>query len=118
MNTITPTKKESEFITAYFEAINFTDGDTDEQSDVDQDYDKDFIRESVIDCLAFYSSIACYLSDDHIKNAGRDFWFTRNHHGVGFWDRPEVYGKAFSDMFTTRAQGFGEVDAYYEERMT
>ena len=117
MNTITPTKKEAEFIAAYFEAINFTDGDTDEESDADQDYDKDFARESVIDCLAFYSSIACYLSDDHITNAGRDFWFTRTRHGAGFSDHPEIYGEARAKMFTTRAQGYGAVDAYYEERM-
>ena len=126
MNTIIPTDKEAEFIEAYFEAINFTDGDIEEQSDQDYDYDEDFARESVIDCLAFYSSIACYLSFlskkrgqfNYIAQAGHDFWFTRNGHGVGFWDRPEIYSKAFSDMFTTRAQGFGEVIPYYTERMS
>ena len=117
MNTITPTTKELEFIEAYFEAIDFTATGDLEQPDSGAELCEEFARESVIDCLAFYSSIACYLSDDNIAQAGHDFWLTRNHHGVGFWERPEIYG-AFSDMFSTRAQGFGEVDAYYEERMT
>lgn len=25
--------------------------------------------------------------------AGHDFWLTRNGHGTGFWDRPEIYGE-------------------------
>lgn len=29
-----------------------------------------------------------YASDDYEEiQAGRDYWFTRNGHGVGFWDR-------------------------------
>jgi len=42
--------------------------------------------------------------------AGRDFWFTRNGHGCGFWDGdwPEPHATALTDA----AKSFGEVDAY------
>lgn len=112
---IEPTAKELKFITAYFEAIDFTEcGDTC-QPEHGEELDSDFIRESTIDCLAFYSRIACYLSDDKIEQAGHDFWFTRNGHGTGFWDRPEVYGEHFAESFTEKAQSFGEVGALFDE---
>lgn len=41
--------------------------------------------------------------------AGHDFWLTRNHHGVGFWDR------GLGDVgkrLTSAAHAFGEVDLY------
>jgi hypothetical protein len=44
------------------------------------------------------------------RDLGRDFWFTRNGHGVGFWDKdwPEPWATTLADA----AQSFGEVDAY------
>lgn len=32
------------------------------------------------------------LSDYDAVQAGRDFWFTRCRHGVGYWDREELAG--------------------------
>lgn len=49
--------------------------------------------ESIIrDCEAFQRSNAAllesaYARDYDAEQAGRDFWFTRNGHGVGYWDR-------------------------------
>lgn len=42
--------------------------------------------------------------------AGRDFWFTRNGHGRGFWDGdwPEPYATALDEA----TEAFGEVDVY------
>lgn len=42
--------------------------------------------------------------------AGRDFWYTRNGHGSGFWDGdwPEPY----ATTLTEAAEAFGEVDVY------
>jgi hypothetical protein len=42
------------------------------------------------------------------KQIGRDLWFTRNGHGVGFWDRPEIYGPITSEHLTQYAQSIGE----------
>jgi len=115
MKTITLTAKETKFLNAYLEAVDFTEtGDTD-QPETGTELDPDFLRESIIDCLAFYSRIQCFLSDDNIEQAGHDFWLTRNGHGTGFWDRPEVYGSWESEKFTAMAKGFGEAHAIYEE---
>lgn len=111
---ITPTQKEQEFIDAYLEAVDFTEtGDTD-QPDNGAELDETFMRESVIDCLAFYGRICCYLSDDHIGQAGHDFWLTRNGHGAGFWDRPELYSQLHADKFTKISEQYGEAHAYFE----
>lgn len=44
------------------------------------------------------------------EHAGRDFWYTRNGHGCGFWDGdwPEPYAAALD----AAAKAFGNVDAY------
>ena len=115
MHTIETNKKESEFIAAYLEAVDFTELGEDGQPPIDAEIDEDFLRESIIDCLAFYSRIECYLSPKNIEQAGHDFWFTRNRHGVGFWDRPEVYGDTYTEMFTKIAESFGEAYAVYDE---
>jgi hypothetical protein len=46
------------------------------------------------------------------EQAGNDFWFTRNGHGVGFWDRAdEVYG-THQDALDKAAKAWGSVDIY------
>lgn len=114
--TIEPTTKEQEFIAAYFDAIDFTEtGELSTgQPESGTELDEIFKRESVIDCLAFYNRIACFLSDDEIPQAGHDFWLTRNGHGAGFWDGD---WPKYGDMFDRIAKGFGEVTAIFEEHM-
>ena len=109
------TKKEKLFLNAYLQAIDFTECGEMDQPQAGADLDEDFLRESVIDCLAFYSRIQCFLSDDNIEQAGHDFWLTRNGHGAGFWDRPEIYGKLNSESFTKYSENFGVVNAYFGE---
>lgn len=110
--SITITEEEQIFIDAYIEAIYFTDtGDLDQPAN-DAELDEYFKRESIIDCLAFYSRIQLYLPDESISQAGHDFWLTRNGHGTGFWDRKEVYRK-YSQMFTELSKQFGEVESVF-----
>ena len=51
-----------------------------------------------------------------LEQIGRDFWFTRNHHGVGFWDRDadgDADGdaeKTALDCLDTAARTYGETD--------
>jgi hypothetical protein len=68
MHTIETNKKESEFIAAYLEAVDFTELGGKSPAYIGAEIGKDFLRESIIDCLAFYSRIACYLSDDNIAS--------------------------------------------------
>ena len=54
------------------------------------------------------------------ERAGIDFWFTRNGHGAGYWDREELTGLACGKnnetnagkVLADRARGFGNVDLY------
>jgi hypothetical protein len=50
------------------------------------------------------------VSHPEMDQAGRDFWYTRNEHGCGFWDGdwPEPYASQLTDA----AKAFGNVDAY------
>ena len=46
----------------------------------------------IADCAAFQRDNAALLAEAYARDydatqAGRDYWFTRNGHGVGFWDR-------------------------------
>jgi hypothetical protein len=108
------TSKEQEFVAQYFETVIFTEDGTDDFEMYGPELDEDFIRESTIDCLAFYSNIQCYLNDDNYAQAAHDFWLTRNGHGTGFWDRPEIYGKHHAKRFTELAESYGEAYASFE----
>lgn len=75
----------------------------------------------VQECGEFQSTAASLLERAYTRNydaeqAGRDFWFTRNGHGVGFWDRQVLreggLGDALSALCGWRT-GFGEVDVYF-----
>jgi hypothetical protein len=50
-----------------------------------------------------------YARDYTEEQAGRDFWFTRQGHGTGFWDRDELEPEELGDKLSDRAKRFGEV---------
>jgi hypothetical protein len=116
LNTINTTAKENQFIEAYLEAVYFTDTGDLEQPDSDASLDVAFIRESIIDCLAFYKRIHYTISGDAITQAGHDFWLTRNGHGTGFWDNEDIYGEYLAGLFTTWAEGAGPADSSFEDQ--
>lgn len=45
--------------------------------------------------------------------AAHDFFLTRNHHGVGFWDREDIYGVENAKKLTDISHEFGETDCYH-----
>jgi hypothetical protein len=72
---------------------------------LDRNYDETDIYSGTLsqmaaDCRDFQRANAELLAQagDDEQN-GHDFWLTRNHHGVGFWDRgyPEEIGRALTD---------------------
>jgi hypothetical protein len=79
------------------------------------DFDPDFIRQARADCLKFQRDCWELLDEDSeptaatLAHAGRDFWYTRNGHGCGFWDGdwPEPQGTRLTDA----AHAYGEVYA-------
>jgi hypothetical protein len=112
------------FTQGYIEAMFFTSTGTGDDEDL-QDASVaelapetwQLIRE---DCAKFQADNATLLEtanavraglvmeyDD--ESAGRDFWYSRNGHGVGFWDRG--LGE-IGDVLTTKAQSYHEIDLY------
>jgi len=115
IKTIELTAQELEFCTAYFAAVDFTETGDLHQPESGEEFCEVFQRESILDCLCFYSRISCYLNTEKhtIGQAGYDFWFTRNGHGTGFWDRKEIYGTAANHL-TETAESFQCVEAAFE----
>lgn len=86
------------FTQGYIEALFFTNA----SYSYDELYEKGFsdlapetLAAIIDDCAKFQAANAGVLADAYARDygedqAGRDFWYTRNRHGVGFWDRDEL----------------------------
>lgn len=107
-------RAESDFVLGFIEAMFFTecghiesadwfDTDSDERtsdgelpSDVGYtDLHPDSLAAIRADCEAWQAANgallqAAYATGYDEAQAGRDYWFTRNGHGVGFWERQEL----------------------------
>ena len=55
------------------------------------------------------------IPEDKFEQAGHDFWLTRNGHGSGFWDKPEIYGEKNSQVLTEISKEFGQVWTYISD---
>ena len=103
-------------VEAYIEAIYFTEtGDTD-QPPTDAELTPYCRAQCYLDCRNFYWAVTDTPALDGWRDLdwcriGHDLWFTRNRHGVGFWDWPEIYGKANAALFTRMARAMGTHDA-------
>ncbi len=68
-----------------------------------------FIEQARKDCAKFAEANAELLRQAGDMNQnGVDFWFTRNHHGAGYWDRG--YPDEVAQPLTKAAHKFGECD--------
>ena len=66
------------------------------------------------DCHSFWRRFHCYLpyvrpNGQTAEEMGSDFYYTRNGHGVGFWD---TEWEPYCTMLTKGAQGYGEMNPY------
>jgi hypothetical protein len=99
----------------------------DDDAPLGANYDQSNIAESALkqmrdDCKKFYADnkadcvLACEEGGllihemDQWERIGRDFWFTRNGHGVGFWDGD--YVEELGQRLTTASKVFGESHLY------
>lgn len=110
------TFNENEVIAAYFEAVCFTDFGEDGQPEHGAEFAETAKNEAAQECADFLTVCANFgLLDEYIQKGGNaeqlghDFWFTRNHHGVGFWDRGLG---GLGEQLTEHAHKFREVTAY------
>jgi hypothetical protein len=103
------------FTQGYVEAMFFTDtGTGDDEENGLQDATVEelapcSVAAIVADCAAWQAANEALLSiayqDDYDEEqAGRDYWYTRNGHGVGFWDRKQLesYGPGSSETLGDR----------------
>jgi hypothetical protein len=97
--------------------------DSDTEASLSDNYFKENIEADTLsqmqrDCEKFYTEndLETLLKDDYqnMEQAGHDFWFTRNGHGVGFWEREwiDLLGEEASKKLTDSSRAFGE---YYLE---
>lgn len=111
------------FTRAYLEAAFFTDEERlkEEAEEMgldpqqhDFDWSLDALEQAKKDCDAFRTERAVELMDEagakDDQQNGHDLWYTRNHHGVGFWDRG--YEDEYSEALSNLAHGMGERYTY------
>lgn len=67
-----------------------------------------------LDCRAFFKANrealeqAATVPGYSWAHAGHDFWLTRAGHGVGYWDRAELYADRLGDRLTDASRQAGE----------
>lgn len=103
------------FTRGYLEAALFSTNDESREDGGDPlddnygiaDFAPEAIEKAKRDCARFRQANAADLEGFDESEAGADFWFTRNGHGVGYWDGdyPEPQG----DRLSKAAKKFGEV---------
>lgn len=74
-----------------------------------EDIGPDTLAVMVADCQKFQGDNAD-LPYVNTKQAGHDFWLTRNGHGAGFWDGD--WPEPDATQLTTASKGFGPFTLY------
>lgn len=116
------------FEQGYIEAAFFTETGTGDDPELEHatfgELATDAIEYAKADCGAFLASPysnkwsvkdALHSISEHVDydmtQAGRDFWYTRNGHGVGYWDRPQLTPD-ISERISDIACKFGAIAMY------
>lgn len=105
-----------EFTQGYWEAAFFTSAE--DVGDLSfADVSKTAYTRAADDCLKFQAAHAAlleraYARDDYSPTqAGRDYWFTRNGCGVGYWDRKTLDPEGLGDELS-KACDRSEISLY------
>ena len=108
------------FVRSYIETMLWSSTDED-GTPLDRDYGAEdlsgeALKATLQECRQFWSltsHIYEHLIDegdapmDVYRQAGHDFWLTRNGHGAGFWDGD--WPKPWDQVLTEHSKTFGEV---------
>lgn len=104
------------FTQGYIEALFFTNQEPDALGDANAGQLASVTLVDIQrDCATFQQANAALLTlaygypDYDEAAAGRDLWYTRNGHGVGYWDRGL---NEIGDVLSALAHKLGESDAY------
>jgi len=125
--TIELTEVNDDFVNSYIEtALDFSSEDSEDSEDSDgsplcikycrEDIAEESISKMIEDCRIFLEQIGHLIIPENclrgecFQHAGRDFWFTRNGYGSGFWDGN--WAEKVEDILTKASQTFGQCDLY------
>lgn len=109
-----------DFAKGYVEAMFFTNCDSgEERENLANELGVDKLTNRSIlsikkDCNQFKFRAHLLLIEAYDRDgydeaqAGRDFWFTRQRHGVGYWDRSQLDADELGDQLSKVARKFGE----------
>lgn len=112
------------FTKGYVEAMFFTNGDTGDEREFYLNelgvgkLTNEAVADIRADCQAFQRAASTELAEAYTRDgygdeqAGHDFWFTRQGHGVGFWERKPLTAEGLGDALSKHAKAAGE--AYVE----
>ena len=112
----------SPFLEGYIEALFFTEDEQLKEDlekwhekgkllDIEEPLMSQSLRyETEQDCFKFEHDNSEDIATGDSAQAGRDFWFTRNGHGVGFWDGD--WPEPQDDRLTAASKAFGEIWVY------
>ena len=95
----------------YLEAVAFTEYGDEGQPPSDAEFSQLAVARAHNQCASFLNANRDILPHGHEAQAGRALWYTRNGHGTGFWDSPEVWGE-HTDTLNRCAASMGPVDVY------
>jgi hypothetical protein len=100
------------FLRGYYDAAFFSSTDHESAEPLDANYGisdllPDTKEQMVSDAQHFYHSYHHLIPDGNAEHAGHDFWYNRNGHGTGFWDKPELYGE-HADALSEASHQAGE----------
>lgn len=108
------------FAQGYIEAMFFTEQDEVQDTGFNE-LSQTALATIVSECELFqkHNEAAlhvCYALDYGERQAGADFWFTRNGHGVGYWDREQLETVPEQrDTLTDAAHACGARTAYLND---
>jgi len=122
--TIETTEVNDNFVNSYIKTALYSSNDESDDSGrnpLDDNYCRsdiaeESITEMIYDCRKFLEQYGHMITPENCLNgecfehAGRDFWYTRNHHGAGFWDGD--WADDVEDLLTKASQTFGGCDLY------
>lgn len=108
------------FTLAYIEAFMWTNCDSGHEKEFlanelgTRRITKKSMADIISDCAAFQAHAKPLLDQAYDRDgydedqAGRDFWLTRQGHGVGFWDRKMLDEDNLGDHLSKLAKAHGE----------
>ncbi len=119
--------RQDAFLKAYIEAALWSSSDEDHENFDDfryEDIHQASLAQAIEDCESFKAQAGDLIlnEDNYVRGrecslaeqAGHDFWLTRNHHGVGFWEDGDWADNA-RDPLTKLAHSFREVNLLEED---